>query len=373
MRSSTSPIPPDGDGPILVTGGAGFIGTNLVSELAAKGHRVRILDNLSRDGVEANADHLRQTYGPQIEWHVEDIRDSRAVRRATRGVSGVYHFAAQVAVTTSLDEPRDDFEINLLGTLNVLEALRHDAPAAPLLFTSTNKVYGDLAGADLIEHTSRYAPSDPTLKRGVPAGGLDFHSPYGCSKGAADQYVLDYARSYGLNSVVFRMSCIYGPHQCGNEDQGWVAHFVREALLDGGITIYGNGKQVRDILYVGDLIRAMRRATSAQQLPQTRGRAFNVGGGVQQTLSLLELCQLLEEITGRAMRVDFGEERIGDQRWYVSDLSPIERAIGWQPRVSCQAGLEKLVDWMRPRLEGCVAEAEAVETGAVAGAAEPIA
>ena len=346
--------PPADPRPILVTGGAGFVGTNLVKQLVSDGRRVRILDDLSRPGVEHNADWLRARFGDRIEWRTDDIRDAAAVDAAVAdagGVAAVYHFAAQVAVTTSLDDPRRDFEVNTLGTFNLLEAVRHHAPRVPLLFTSTNKVYGELTGLELREEGRRYVPTDARWQHGVAEAGLDFHSPYGCSKGAADQYVLDYARSFDLQATVFRMSCIYGPHQCGNEDQGWVAHFVRRALTGEPITLFGSGRQVRDVLYVDDLVRAMRLATRPTHHERSRGCAFNVGGGPRYTLSLLELCDQLRQLTGQPLDLNFSTERLGDQRYYVSDIRHIAAELDWRPAVDPATGLRQLLQWMRRELD----------------------
>jgi CDP-paratose 2-epimerase len=309
----------------LVTGGAGFVGTNVADRLLRSGEPVRILDNLSRRGVEENLAWLQEQHGSLLEPVIGDVRDPETVARAVDGVDRVFHFAAQVAVTTSLEDPLDDFGVNVGGTLRLLEALR--GTRTPLLFTSTNKVYGSLVGVPL-HPVSEDRP-------------LDFCTPYGCSKGAADQYVLDYAHSFGLPTVVFRMSCIYGPHQHGNEDQGWVAHFVLQALRGGRITIYGDGKQVRDVLYVDDLVDAMLGAIGRD------GEVFNVGGGPENAVSLLELLALIG-----VKDVDFEPERPGDQRWYVSDTTKLQRTIGWRPRVGVADGVAALQDWLaRERLK----------------------
>ncbi len=329
----------------VVIGGAGFIGTNMADHLAAAGRRVVVFDNFSRAGVEANAAWLTRKHGERIVVRRGDVRDSDAVRDVLAHASVVYHFAAQVAVTTSLLDPRTDCEVNTLGTLNVLEALRRQERPAALLFTSTNKVYGDLPKLELVEEGDRYqpAPGSP-YAQGVRETELDFHSPYGCSKGAADQYVLDYARTFGLPTVVFRMSCIYGPHQCGNADQGWVAHFAGAALNQQPITIYGDGRQVRDVLYVGDLVDAMVRATASIDI--TRGQAFNVGGGREHTLSLRELCALLEQVVGHPIDLTYEDWRPSDQRYYVSDTTKLTQAIGWRPDTDVRAGVEHLLGWL---------------------------
>ena len=258
----------------------------------------------------------------------------------------VFHLAAQVAVTTSLVDPVDDFERNALGTLNLLEELRRLNDPPPLIFTSTNKVYGGLEDVALVKRGGRYEPEDPLVRmRGVGEGRpLDFHSPYGCSKGAADQYVIDYARTFGLPAVVFRMSCIYGPHQCGNEDQGWVAHFLIQALKGRPITIFGDGGQVRDVLYAADLVDAFRLALD--NVGRLKGQAFNMGGGPSNTISLLEFLDAIAELRGVRPEVSFGEWRPGDQRYYVSDTARFAQATGWEPRYSARKGIEALYGWL---------------------------
>nr|PZN20110.1 MAG: CDP-paratose 2-epimerase [Pseudomonadota bacterium] len=350
---------------MLVTGGAGFIGTNLVERLVARGKNVLVLDDLSRPGTERNAEFLRRVGGARVELWRDDCRDPSRVAAAVRGATHVFHFAAQVAVTTSLTDPRRDFEINVLGTLNVLEAIRALPTPPPLVFTSTNKVYGALSDVALERRATRYEPSDPAIAaRGIgEERPLDFHSPYGCSKGAADQYVLDYARSFGISAVVFRMSCIYGPHQCGNEDQGWVAHFVKRAAAGEAITVYGDGLQVRDVLYVDDLVEALLLAQSA--IERLAGRAFNIGGGPANTTSLVELLGRIEALVGHAPRVKFGAPRVGDQRYYVSDISRFRRETGWSPRYSLDSGLSRLFEWLEsePSIRDRSSDADPTRSG----------
>lgn len=331
---------------VLITGGAGFIGTNLADALASSGKRVRVLDNLSRPGVERNLDWLQETHGDRILFEKADVRDAAAVRRATRGVEAVFHFAAQVAVTTSLEDPILDHDVNVNGTVNVLEAARLEPEPPAVIFTSTNKVYGGMEDVELHLDGMRYEPRDGVLRRRgfSEKRPLDFHSPYGCSKGAADQYVLDYARSYGLRTAVFRMSCIYGPHQLGNEDQGWVAHFVIRALEGRPITLYGDGFQVRDVLYVDDLVQAF--LLGWERISEIGGRAFNMGGGPENTLSLLELIGLIQELHGRRPQVLFEGWRTGDQRYYVSDTRRFAAATGWRPRVNAREGVGNLYNWL---------------------------
>jgi CDP-paratose 2-epimerase len=332
----------------LLTGGAGFVATNVADRLLRDGWRVRLFDNLSRAGVEQNVQWLTSTYGNRVEVIVGDIRDFPAVREAVQGVRRVFHFAAQVAVTTSLVDPFLDFEVNARGTLNLLEAIRAEPEQdrASLLFTSTNKVYGDLEDIALRKTNLRYEPVDKAIgERGVSeARPLDFHSPYGCSKGAAEQYVLDYARTFGLAAAVFRMSCIYGPHQFGTEDQGWVAHFLIQALRRQPLTLYGDGRQVRDVLFVDDLADAMMRAHDS--MDHISGEAFNIGGGPANTISLLELLQLMTKLLGYRPVYMMEPWRPADQRYYVSDTRKFTTATGWQPRVSVRDGVEALAAWL---------------------------
>jgi CDP-paratose 2-epimerase len=332
---------------ILITGGAGFVGANLADRLLAYGERVMIFDNLGRPGVERNLTWLRRRYPERLSVQIGDLRNPQQVAQAVRDASAVFHFGAQVAVTTSVSDPLHDFSINAQGTLHVLEAVRHGCPEAPVIFTSTNKVYGDLADVPLEEVVTRYRPTDPTTRRyGVSeARPLDFHSPYGCSKGVADQYVLDYCRTYDLRGTVFRMSCIYGPHQFGTEDQGWVAHFMLRLLQEQPITLFGDGKQVRDILFVDDLVDAFLWAHS--HIDRTQGQAFNMGGGPTNTVSLIELIEMLEELHGATAQLHFAEWRPGDQRYYVSDTRKFAAAAGWQPQVDCLNGIQRLYRWLR--------------------------
>ena len=332
--------------PVLITGGAGFVGTNLAHRLLASGRRVRVLNDLSRRGVEDNARWLRATHGDRLQIESASVCDEKAVRSLVREASAVFHFAAQVAVTTSLVDPLRDFEVNARGTLNVLEAVRAQSNRPPLVFTSTNKVYGALDDLEIVRRGERYEPRDGGVRaHGISeARPLDFHSPYGCSKGAADQYVLDYARTFGLPALVFRMSCIYGPHQKGNEDQGWVAHFLLRALDGEPITLFGDGRQVRDLLFVEDLVDALLLAESRAE--ELSARAFNIGGGAGNALSLLELLQLIGELRQGAPQVLFDEWRPGDQRYYVSDTRAFEQATGWSAHTDARQGVARLHDWM---------------------------
>jgi CDP-paratose 2-epimerase len=329
---------------ILITGGCGFLGTNLADALLARGDEVRLFDDLSRPGTQRNLAWLKQQAAAgRLEALQGDIRDAEGVQRAVEGCEAVAHLAAQVAVTTSLDQPRFDFEVNALGTLNVLEAARQTASHPMVVFASTNKVYGGIEDVRVVESHGRYEYAD--LPHGVSeAQPLDFHSPYGCSKGSADQYVRDYHRIYDLPTVVFRMSCLYGPHQFGSEDQGWVAHFAISAFQGQPISIYGDGKQVRDVLYVADAVDAYLKAIDQREV--AAGQIFNLGGGIQNTLSLLELLDNLETILGRPIERTFGPWRPGDQRVYVSDIRKVQRVLEWRPTVGIDPGVRGLVDWI---------------------------
>jgi CDP-paratose 2-epimerase len=334
--------PTDRDGPILVTGGAGFVGANLTDRLLSEGRDVTVLDAFVREGVEANARWLTRRHGGRVRILRGDVRDAALVEEAMRGAAAVFHFAAQVAVTTSLGSPRDDFGVNAGGTLNVLESLRRQPDPPPFVFTSTNKVYGCLGGVPLRARGERYEPDHPALATsGVSEEmPLDFRTPYGCSKGAADQYTLEFARSFGLPAIVFRMSCIYGPRQFGNEDQGWVAHVARCALQGRALTIYGDGLQVRDLLFADDLVDAFLLAWDGA--PRLCGRAFNIGGGPSNAVSLLELVGLLKARGARPATIRFDDWRSGDQKYYASDTSSFRSETGWSPGVGVEEGLDRL-------------------------------
>jgi CDP-paratose 2-epimerase len=327
----------------VVTGGAGFVGTNLAGRLVEEGLRVVVLDDLSRRGSRRNLRHLRDTYGPAIGFEHGDVRDAEAVRRAVDGADRVYHLAAQVAVTTSLDDPVRDFDVNLRGTVTLLEELRRLDHPPFVLFTSTNKVYGALPDLQLALVGGRWLPVDADLRaHGLSEERpLDFCTPYGCSKGGADQYVLDYAKTFGLAATVFRMSCIYGPHQNGTEDQGWVAHFALQVLNGRPITVYGDGNQVRDLLFVDDLVEAMLLAH--EHAGAVAGRAFNIGGGPANALAVGEVLELLG-----AREVEHAEERLGDQRYYVADTRRFGEATGWTPLVGAGDGIERLLRFLAP-------------------------
>jgi CDP-paratose 2-epimerase len=347
---------------VLITGGSGFVGANLAHRLLSDGHAVLLFDNLSRAGVEQNFQWLRETHGDRVGLEVGDVRDRGALAAVVRGAEQVFHFAAQVAVTTSIDDPVEDFEINAIGTLNLLEALRAHPEPPPLVFTSTNKVYGGFEDVTLRRTEARYEPTDAQLRRaGIDESRpLDFHSPYGCSKGTADQYVRDYARSFGLPTVVFRMSCIYGPHQFGTEDQGWVAHFLISALEGRPIVLYGDGRQVRDVLFVEDLVDAFQLAQA--NMGALSGQVFNIGGGAQNTTSLVELIDLIADLHGERPDVQFDGWRTGDQRYYVSDIRRFQDATGWQPRYGVEEGVAALHHWLL-EARGTPSERTAVAKG----------
>lgn len=335
----------------LVTGGAGFIGSNYVWRRLQRGERVTVYDNLSRPGAVANLTWLRSEFGADAFTFIQgDVRDAPLLAATARDADLILHLASQVAVTTSVAQPRADFESNALGTFNVLEAARLSGRAPIVLYASTNKVYGGMEQLAVEEGATRYRYRD------YPYGiaetqPLDFHAPYGCSKGAGDQYVRDYARIYGLRTVVFRQSCIYGPRQFGVEDQGWLAWFIIAALRGAPITIYGDGKQVRDVLYVTDLLDAYDAATA--RIEQVAGEIFNVGGGPEQVLAVWsEFGPLLAELLGREIPVARDVWRPGDQRIYVSDIRKAQRVLGWQPQVSVRAGVARLYEWVRLAISG---------------------
>ena len=341
--------------PLLVTGGAGFIGSNIADRLARDGHDVLILDALARPGVEANLAWLKRRHPARVSTVIADIRDEAAVADAAREAGAVFHLAAQVAVTTSLSDPRADFEVNLRGTLTLLEALRRRPEPVPLLFASTNKVYGDLADIALERAGDAWLPVEERIRAtGVSEDRpLDFHTPYGCSKGAADQYVLDYARSFGVPTCVLRMSCVYGPRQLGTEDQGWVAHFLIRALTGEPISIFGDGAQVRDVLDVADCVEAWVQAwtrigqAGGQAASKVSGHAFNLGGGPDNAVSLRQLIAFIEGRVGGPVETNFSDWRAGDQRYYVSDTRRASAALGLRPPTPWRTGVAALARWLR--------------------------
>jgi len=327
---------------ILITGGAGFIGSNLAERLLeSRSKNIRIFDNLSRPGVANNLEWLKDLDASnRLEFVNGDTRDPVAVRDAVRDVDEIYHLAAQVAVTTSVECPRNDFEVNALGTLNVLEAARCSGRRPFLLFTSTNKVYGSLHGVPVKVEGTQYRAQRPRFLGVSENEPLDFHSPYGCSKGTADQYVRDYARIYDLPTVVFRMSCIAGPRQFGTEDQGWVAHFLYSVVEGKPITIYGDGFQVRDVLHVSDLVDAMQAVRLSSD--RTAGEIYNLGGGMERAISVVEMLYAIGQETGRQPVVRHSNARPGDQPLYIADTSKLTRHTGWRAQFSCSDILQSI-------------------------------
>lgn len=330
---------------VLITGGAGFIGSNLAKYLLSEGAVVTIFDNFSRSNVEKNIPWLERQ-GGQLKVVEGDIRDNLAVIEASKNKEFVFHEAAQVAVTDSVEDPQMDFEINAKGTLNVLNAVRLNSPDSVFVYASTNKVYGGLERFKVSELNGRYAFSDEILRNGVSEEiNLDFHSPYGCSKGSADQYVRDFSRIYGLKTLVFRQSCIYGPRQWGTEDQGWVFHFLKLAYQGSLLKIFGDGKQVRDLLFIDDLISAYEKAI--ENIDQTAGQVYNVGGGNDNAVSLLDAIRIIESELGIKVQSEFHPWRPGDQKVYISDYTKAYSEFGWRPEVTVAKGLIKLLDWVK--------------------------
>jgi CDP-paratose 2-epimerase len=329
----------------LITGGCGFVGSNAAAQLLSAGESLSLMDSLGRRGADANRAWLESLSDKPVVYPV-DIRDADSVRAVVRTVQPdvLLHLAAQVAVTTSVQDPRKDFEINALGTFNLLEAVRLESPETIFLYASTNKVYGGLEHVRITESTTRYIAAD--FPQGIDESHpLDFHSPYGCSKGVADQYVRDYARVFGLRTVVFRQSCIYGPRQYGVEDQGWVAWMTIAKLTGQTITLYGTGQQVRDLLYVDDLVKCYQMAV--QHIDEASGQVFNIGGGAANSLSLIEFLKVLERICGSPIKPAMGPVRPGDQPYFVADVGKASRLFRWAPTVSPQIGVEKLVQWVK--------------------------
>ncbi len=334
----------------IITGGAGFIGSNFVNRLLQRGEKVTIFDNLSRAGAVRNIRWLKEVYGEKgVELVLGDVRDAEQVTMAAKQADVIVHLAAQVAVTTSVTHPREDFEINALGTFNTLEAARLSGRNPLFLYASTNKVYGGMDDVAILEEPTRYRYAD--FPEGISeAQPLDFHSPYGCSKGAGDQYVRDYSRIYGIPTVVFRQSCIYGPRQFGIEDQGWVAWFVIAALTGKKINIYGDGKQVRDILFVDDLLNAYDAAIAIPEV--SSGQVYNIGGGSQNILSVwAEFKPILEKLLGKPLDASWGDWRPGDQKVYVSDIRKASRELKWAPQVGVEEGIEKLFRWVQQGIQ----------------------
>lgn len=327
---------------ILITGGAGFIGSNLAANFISKGKKVTILDNLSRQGGKSNLDWLSSA--GKFRFLKGDIRNFKDCKNAVNDMDVILHLAGQVAVTTSVNNPREDFEINALGTFNILEATRLAERKPVFIYSSTNKVYGGMENVKIIEKKSQYIYKD--YPHGISEKmNLDFHSPYGCSKGAAEQYVHDYNRIYDIPSVVFRQSCIYGPRQFGVEDQGWVAWFIIATMLGKNITVYGDGKQVRDILFIDDLVGLFE--TAVNKIATAKGKIYNVGGGYKNILSVwTKFAPILEKLFSRKLKIKFENWRPGDQKVYISDISLVEKDLGWHPEIGVEKGVARLFNWV---------------------------
>lgn len=329
---------------LLITGGAGFIGSNLACHFSRKNYKVTIFDNFERKGTVDNSDWLKRNF-PKLKIIKGDIRRMKDVREAVKAKDIIFHMSAQVAVTTSVSDPRTDFEINALGTFNLLESARITGNKHLVIFASTNKVYGGMEEVRIIEKGGKY------LYKDFPFGisekrQLDFHSPYGCSKGAADQYIRDYERIYDIPTVVFRQSCIYGPRQFGIEDQGWIAWFIIATTLGKPITIYGDGKQVRDVLYVDDLVKLFEKAVDNPKI--CRGKVYNVGGGMKNTLSVWsEFGPILEKLFKRKIKPRFSSWRPGDQKVYISDIGFVISELGWKPKIGVVEGITRLFNWVQ--------------------------
>jgi CDP-paratose 2-epimerase len=357
--------PPDRR-PVLVTGGAGFIGSNIADRLAGEGEEVIIYDSLARPGVERNLRWLEQRHGASIVPIIADVRNGGQVEGAVAKAKAVFHMAAQVAVTTSFSDPRADLEVNMLGTFNVLEAARRCVSPPPVIFASTNKVYGGLEDVEFRLEGGAYHPAESTLREhGIDESRpLDFHTPYGCSKGAADQYVLDYGRSFGVPTAVLRMSCIYGQRQMGTEDQGWVAHFLISAIEGRRIILYGDGCQVRDILDVRDAVGAYLSVW--RDIDRLSGQAFNLGGGPDNAVSLHQILKFIGDYVGRQPLIDMADWRAGDQRYFVADTRKLQKAVNLKPPTPWQKGVADLAEWLlAERLEGKAVAAPAMAARAL--------
>ncbi|WP_274425848.1 NAD-dependent epimerase/dehydratase family protein [Chelativorans sp. YIM 93263] len=333
--------------PVVITGGSGFIGCNVAESFLRDGRDVVILDNLSRPGVRQNLDWLKANYGERVHPLIADIRDLEAIEPVLKEAGAVFHFAAQTAVTTSLSDPFEDFEVNARGTLNILETLRRAGRRTPVIFASTNKVYGALEDLEMMELDDSCMPiSGDVQHQGISESrSLSFCTPYGCSKGVADQYMVDYAASFGIPTAVLRMSCVYGPRQFGTEDQGWVAHFLIRALEGEPITVFGNGKQVRDILHVADAVTAYRLVLD--HIDTAHGQVFNLGGGMHNAVSLRIVLQEIRHITGLKPAVEWADWRPGDQHYFVSDTARLRRQFGWSATIGWREGLRQLFAWLR--------------------------
>ncbi|MFX1392084.1 MAG: GDP-mannose 4,6-dehydratase [Promethearchaeota archaeon] len=333
----------------LITGGLGFLGSNLSMEVINRDDKLYIIDNCLRKGSKENLNWLKEL--GSFEFFYEDIKNTKEIESIIKKIipDVIFHVAGQVAMTSSLRNPRMDFETNVLGTFNILESVRNYCPESIIIYASTNKVYGDLENLDYIETETRYTPKEyPNgFDESLP---LDFHSPYGCSKGAADQYTLDYARMFNLKTIVFRHSTIYGSRQFATFDQGWIGWFcqkareIKQKTLKEQITVSGNGKQVRDILFFEDTVNLYFKAL--EKIEKIKGKAFNIGGGIYNSLSLLELINLLENKF--EIIIDYEElpPRKSDQKFFVADLTKTKELIGWKPKISYEKGIEKMIEWI---------------------------
>jgi CDP-paratose 2-epimerase len=329
---------------IFITGGIGFIGINVAKFYLKNNYNVKIYDCLFRPGVEQNLEILKQENHSNLTVLQKDVRDFPTLKEEIKESDIVLHFAGQTAVTTSVTDPRTDFEVNALGTFNVCEAVRQSCPKATLGYSSTNKVYGAIPSATVKEEEKRYVSTN--FENGFPESlPLDFYSPYGCSKGTGDQYIRDYHRIYNLNSFVFRQSCIYGTYQLGVEDQGWLAHFILMAINNKTLSIYGDGKQVRDVLFIDDLVEAYDKAIN--NIDRIKGEIFNIGGGPTNTISLLELIEEIEKLNNQKIDLKFADWRPGDQKIYISDVSKAKQVLGWEPKTNTTNGIKKLFDWLK--------------------------
>lgn len=335
----------------VITGGAGFVGSNLAERLLSEGHSVRVIDDLSRPGgkVIENLEYLRQKFDSKVkskefEFEKKSVANFNDIKSSIKGADVIYHLAAQTAVTTSIKNPAKDFSTNAIGSFNVLEAARQAADNATLLYTSTNKVYGNLPNVAISEKQTRYEFSDARYKEGIAEDfPVDPESPYGCSKYAADAYFVDYQRTYGSKTIVFRCSCMYGEMQKSLEDQGWVSWFVNRILGGKKITVFGDGKQIRDILHIKDVVEAVMKATD--KINSTNGHVFNIGGGKENSISLLELIKFVGKETGKKPVYEFADWRLADQKVYISDTGKAKKTFGWQPEISKAEGIRRQIRW----------------------------
>jgi CDP-paratose 2-epimerase len=333
----------------LITGGCGFLGSNLASEVLKRGETLIVFDNFYRVGSYLNYEWLKKQ--GEFKFIHGDIRNREDIENIIKKEKPdvIFHLAGQVAMATSILNPRLDFETNVIGTFNLLDAVKKYSPESIIVYSSTNKVYGDLEWVKYEETDTRYIA--PDFLNGFPEDiPLNFKTPYGCSKGAADQYILDFANTYGIKTVVFRHSSIYGSRQFSTYDQGWVGWFclkaveIKKGILKEPFTIHGNGKQVRDLLYVDDVIDLYFMCV--EKIEKVKGEVFNIGGGMKNSLSLLELFKILEEMLNIKMKYEKLPPRKSDQKIFVADISKAQRIIGWNPKISKEYGIEKMVKWI---------------------------